>query len=90
MYECYKSTNCWSRSSNFCLRAYDLGDVIIIELNLLERKVKLSFKDKEYESKLSKQVPDQDMRYYLVCRMGLRGLGHQMSIVDFSSIELYN
>ena len=64
----------------------ETGDIITIELNLSERKVKFSFKDKEYESIISENVSFDGLIYYLVCRVG-KGLGHQMSIIDYSSVE---
>ena len=66
------------------------GDIITIELDLNARKVTFSLNDKRFESKdLSNDISDNDMKYYLVCRVGKYGkLGHQMTIMDFIHLVL--
>ena len=65
------------------------GDIITMQLNLSSRKVKFSFKDKEHELSLSSDICDDNLRYYLVCRVGVSGdLGHKMRLMDFHWTEL--
>ena len=52
------------------------ADVIIIELNLLVKKDRFLFKDNEYESKLCRDVFDDDLKHYLIYRVDLKGVRH--------------
>ena len=61
------------------------GDVITLQLNLQDRKVIFGFHDKEYEVPLCSKISDQELKYHLVCRIGISKIGHQISIIDFSS-----
>ena len=66
------------------------GEIVTIELDLSARKVTFSLNDEKFESKdLSNDISDDDLKYYLVCRVGRGGnLGHQMTIMDFSSCDI--
>ena len=66
------------------------GDIITMELDLNARKVTFSLNDKKFESKdLSNEISDDDLKYYLICRVAKTGdLGHQMTIVEYLSREI--
>lgn len=68
---------------------FEDDDVITIELNLITRIVRFSFKQKQYDLNLSQADSEKGLKYCLMCGIGNYSgeSGQEVSIANFTSRE---